>query len=148
MRWLILLLALFFLVGCGDDVAGPTVEPTPEPSPTPDPCVPIRADIVMQVKGRSTFAAGIGDIITFSALLRFREDDPDLTAECPQLDSISWRFLHNGDPICALLGNSDANNVKAICETAGLSGIIQAQPQGFDVDNATFTFRIFPNEAE
>lgn len=148
MRWLILFAALLCLA-CGDSApTTPTVEPTPEPSPTPDPCVPIRADIVMQVKGRSAFAAGIGDVITFSALLRFREDDPTLTAECPQLDSVSWRFLHNGDPICGMLGNSDANNVKAICESAGLSGIVQAQPQGYDVDNATFTFRIFPNEAQ
>lgn len=147
MRWFILLVSLLCLA-CGDTIVGPDPNASPSPSPTPDPCVPIRADIVMQVKGRSVFAAGIGDIITFTAVLRFREDDPKLTSECPQLDSVSWRFLHNGDPICGMLGNSDANNVKAICESAGLSGIVQAQPQGYDVDNATFTFRIFPNEAQ
>lgn len=146
MRYLIILLALFLLIGCGDEPTLTGVDPLP--SPSPDPCIPVRADIVMQVKGKSVFAAGIGDVITFTALLRFREDDPALTADCPQLDSVSWRFLHNGDPICGLLGNSDANNVKALCESAGFSGIVQAQPQGFDVDNATFTFRIFPNEAQ
>jgi hypothetical protein len=139
-------LLLISLLGCGDDViVNPTIDPSP--SPTPDPCVPTRADINVSVKGNPGATSwSLGQVATFTVFLRFEETDPVLTAGCPQLNRATWRFLHNDDPLCSFAGNLDASTIRVVCLTPGW-GLIEAVPNGFDVDTATFSFKVLEPEA-